>query len=170
MTLSAVQSSIPVSDDEDGEWDDWGQCSNCQHRGITGTFCPGCEDTGFIHESVNERRVWQSRLRASAQNMREQMAANLRRLRRVGKAGNELPKVGQTCLVLRGDERKDIGQECVITKQSASRVHISFRDGNGRQATRVKHPASLVLLEDGLHVVQDERGFVWIKRTETEKE
>jgi hypothetical protein len=170
MTLLAVQSSIPVSDDEDGEWDDWGQCSNCQHRGITGTFCPGCEDTGFIHESVNERRVWQSRLRASAQNMRERMAANLRRLRRVGKAGNELPKVGQTCLVLRGDERKDIGQECVITKQSASRVHISFRDGNGRQATRVKHPASLVLLEDGLHVVQDERGFVWIKRTETEKE
>jgi hypothetical protein len=90
------------------------------------------------------------------------MAVSVRCLRRVGKAGNELPKVGQTC--------QDIGQECVITKQSASRVHITFQDGNGRQAARVKHPASLVLREDGLHVVQDERGFVWIKRTDTDEE
>jgi hypothetical protein len=28
----------------------------------------------------------------------------------------------------------------------------------------VKHPASLMLLEDGLHVVQDARGFIWIKQ------
>ncbi len=83
---------------------------------------------------------------------------------RIGKAGDELPEVGQVCLVLRGDERKDVGQECVVTKQSAARVHVSFRDANGRQATRLKHPTPLVLLEDGLHLVQDARGCVWVKR------
>jgi hypothetical protein len=98
------------------------------------------------------------------------MTSSLRRLVRVGKAGNKLPGVGQVCLVLRGDERKDIGQECVVTKRSASRIHISFRDAAGRQATRLKHPASLVLLEDGLHVMQDAKGFIWIKRVETEDE
>jgi hypothetical protein len=66
--------------------------------------------------------------------------------------------------VLRGDERKDVGQECVVTKVSAARVRIAFRDAQGRQATKLKHPASLVLLEDGLHVMQDARGCVWIKR------
>jgi hypothetical protein len=93
------------------------------------------------------------------------MTRSIRQLGRVNKAGNELPEVGQVCLVLRGDERKDIGQECVVTKQSASRVQISYRDKNGRQeAMRLKHPASLVLLEDGLHLVQDARGCVWVRR------
>jgi hypothetical protein len=82
---------------------------------------------------------------------------------RVGKAGNNLPERGQQCLVLRGEEKKDLGQEAVVTKLTAARVHIAYRDANGQQATRVKHPASLVLLDDGLHVVQDPMGFVWIK-------
>jgi hypothetical protein len=55
-------------------------------------------------------------------------------------------------------------QELAVTKQSASRVHISFQDKNGRQVTKLKHPASLVLLEDALvHMVQDVNGFMWIK-------
>ena len=98
------------------------------------------------------------------------MALSVRRLMRVGKAGNELPEVGQGCLVVRGDERLDIGQECIVTKRTSSRVHIAFRDGNGRQATRVKHPASLVLLADGLHILQDNKGFIWIKQTGTDEE
>jgi hypothetical protein len=164
MTRWASTNRVTVSDDEDGEWDDIGECGNCDHQGITGTLCPLCEDTGFIHESIGVRRVWQERVRAAAQNVQERMTRSIRRLGRVNKAGNELPEVGQVCLVLRGDERKDIGQECVVTKQSASRVQISYRDKNGRQATRLKHPASLVLLEDGLHLVQDARGCVWVRR------
>jgi hypothetical protein len=169
MTRWASQSRVTVSDDEDGEWDDVGECSNCRHQGISGTRCPVCEDTGFIHESVGVRRVWRERIQAAARSAQERVTVNIRRLVRIGKAGNELPEVGQVCLVLRGDERKDVGQECVVTKQSAARVHVSFRDANGRQATRLKHPASLVLLEDGLHLVQDARGCVWVKR-ETEGE
>jgi hypothetical protein len=164
MTRWAPQSGVPVSDDEDGEWDDIGECSSCNHRGITGTRCPVCEDTGFIHESIGVRQVWQARVRASARNMRNRVTANILRISRVGKAGNELPSVGQVCLVLKGDEQRDVGQECVVTKQSAARVHVAFRDKNGRQATKIKHPASLILLEEGLHVVQDADGFVWVKR------
>jgi hypothetical protein len=95
--------------------------------------------------------------------MKEQMLISIRQLVRERKVGNELPEVGQVCLVLRGDERKDVGQECIVTKQSAARVQISFRDKSGHQATKLKHPASLILLEDGLHVMQDAQGCFWIK-------
>jgi hypothetical protein len=66
-------------------------------------------------------------------------------------------------------EKKEriLGQEVVVTKQTASRVHISYRDASGRPATQMKHPSSMVLLEEGLHVVQDARGFVWVKRGDT---
>jgi hypothetical protein len=160
---------VTVSDDEDGEWDDIGECANCRHQGITGTRCLVCEDTGFIHESVGVRQVWQERVRAAARNVQEQVTTNIRRLIRVGKAGNELPDVGQVCLILRGDEKKDVGQECVVTKQSAARVHVSFRDKNGRQATKLKHPASLILLEDGLHLMQDARGCIWVRQETAEE-
>jgi hypothetical protein len=78
-----------------------------------------------------------------------------------------LPELGQCCLVLQGKERKDLGQEVVVTKQTASRIHIAYLNANGRQATQMKHPALLVLLEEGLHVVQDTRGFVWVKQEDT---
>jgi hypothetical protein len=45
--------------DDDHDWDDWGECSNWRHQGITGTLCSMCEDTGFIHESLGVQRVWQ---------------------------------------------------------------------------------------------------------------
>jgi hypothetical protein len=96
--------------------------------------------------------------------MRERVTANVLHLARVGKPGNELPNVGQACLVLKGDAHCDVGQECLVTKQSAAWVHVSVQDKNGRQATKVKHTASLILLEDGLHVVQDAEGFVWVKQ------
>jgi hypothetical protein len=95
--------------------------------------------------------------------MQDWLVMNICWLVRVGKAGNELPEVGQVCLVLRGDKRTDVGQECVVTKQSVAQVWVLFRDKNGCQATKLKHPASLVLLEEGLHVVQDAQGCVWVK-------
>ena len=57
MMRWAAENGVAVSDDEDGEYDDMGICSICNHRGMMGTYCPGCEDTGFIHESVRVRRV-----------------------------------------------------------------------------------------------------------------
>jgi hypothetical protein len=166
MTQWATGAPISDDDDDDGEWDNVGECSHCQHQGITGTLCTLCEDYGFIHESVGVRRRWQEqrqRTRLVARTWQQRVAAGVLRLMRVGKAGNNLPERGQHCLVLRGEERKDLGQEAVVTKLTAARVHIAYHDANGQQATRVKHPASLVLLDDGLHVVQDPMGFVWIK-------
>jgi purine nucleoside phosphorylase len=164
-------SSVPVSDEEDEEREsvepEWGECSNCHHRGAIGTLCALCEDAGFVHESASQRQSWQLHLsqeRAIARTWRQRVELGVRRLVRVGRAGNMLPEVGQGCFVVRGKEANDMGQEAVITKRTASRVHIAYRDKNGRQATRLKHPGSLVLLEDGLHVSQDADGFVWIRR------
>jgi hypothetical protein len=151
----APQNGVPVSDDDEDAEEQMRECPYCQHRGVEGTLCPICEGTGFLHESSDNQRRRTSQGHAAGENSRARMITRLRRLMRVRKAGNELPMVGQACLVLRGEERKDLGQECVITKRTASRVHVSFRTSDGRQATRVKHPASLVLLEDGLHVLQD---------------
>jgi hypothetical protein len=70
---------------------------------------------------------------------------------------------------------KDVGSALKgLTKDP--RVHnnkignVSFRDGNGRQATKLKHRSSLILLEEGLHVMQDAQGCIWIKRDREEDE
>jgi hypothetical protein len=129
-----ASATLVSEDDDNGEWDAHGQCANCDHGGITGTLCPTCEDTGFIHESRDVRRGWQAwvgRNRASRVTWRQRVRAGVQRLVRVGRPGNELPEVGQVCLVLRGDDKKDVGQEAVVTKQTTSRVHITFRDDNG---------------------------------------
>jgi hypothetical protein len=130
--------SVPVSDDDD-EWDDWGECSNCQHQGISGTLCCMCEDTGFIHESLGVRRVWQERrqqAQVAATTWRQRVTTGIGRMLRVGKAGNAIPEVGQHCLVLRGDEKKDIGQEAVVTKRDPEKIRsMDAADGcsNGIQ-------------------------------------
>jgi ribosomal protein L32 len=164
MTRWVTRASVSDDDDESSEP---GECSNCGHRGVCNTLCPHCEDAGFSHEAAGTRQVWMERrvlARTRASTWQQRVAAGVRRLVRVGKAGGELPDRGQCCLVLRGEEKRDLGQEAVVTKVAAARVHIAYRDADGRQATRVKHPASLVLLEEGLHVVQDARGCVWVKR------
>jgi hypothetical protein len=152
MTHWASESRATVSDDK-GKWDDIRECPNCDHQGIPGLFTSPSECAIFgereskrllgVCKNEQQRRVWH--------------------LVRVGKAGNELPEVGQVCLVLQGDKCKDVGQECAIVKQSTARVQVAFKDKHGRQATKLKHPASLVLLKDGLHIVQDARCWVWVK-------
>jgi hypothetical protein len=72
--------------------------------------------------------------------------------------------VGQVCLILHGVEGRDLGQQAVVTARTKARVRVAYRERNGRQGEKLKHPNSLVLLEDGLEMSQDERGFVWIKQ------
>jgi hypothetical protein len=69
MACWASATRVTVDDDDDGEWgDDRGKCSSCDHwditpdRGITDALCPICKDTGFMHESIGVRRVWQAHL------------------------------------------------------------------------------------------------------------
>jgi hypothetical protein len=86
-----------VSNDEDGKCDDVGECSHCNHQGITGTFCPLCKGTGFMHESLGVHQVWQENVWSTTCNRVAQMASNIQQLIRVGRAGNELPELGQGC-------------------------------------------------------------------------
>jgi hypothetical protein len=98
MDSNEALSRVTISDDENGEWDDIGECPNCDHQGITGTRCSGCEDTRFSQELVRVGRVWQERVRVAAHSIQEQATTNIRCLVRVGKSGNELPEVGQVCI------------------------------------------------------------------------
>jgi hypothetical protein len=68
------------------------------------------------------------------------------------------------CSILHGVEGQDLGQQAVVTSQTNARVRVAYRERNGRQGEKLKHPNSLVLLEDGLAISQDKQGFVWIKR------
>jgi hypothetical protein len=93
------------------------------------------------------------------------LARGLWQLTQSKKAGNELPPVGQRCLVLQGIEGHDLGQPAIISMQTRARVHVAYLDSKGRQVSQVKVPSSLMLLEDGLEIVRDEDGFIWIRRS-----
>ena len=164
--------SVPISDEEEDERDkvlelDEAEWTSCEHRGMIGIPCPICDDAGFLPKSTGERQNRQGRSRRDAptpRSWRRQVERGWRRLRQVGRAGNTLPNVGQVCLVIRGEETKYMGQEAIVTQQTAARVQITYLDKDGQQATRVKHPGSLMLLEEGLHVSQDAQGSVWVRR------
>jgi hypothetical protein len=158
MTTPVSTTTSYISDDDSDA--NIAACPQCDQHGWVGTYCLRCEDQGMTHSVPIGRQPKNERQRG----WRTRMTTRLRRLARVGKAGSELPQIGQPCLILRGVEGKDLGQQAIITTQTKARVEVSFRAQSGRQMTKLKHPSSLILLEDGLEVVQDERGFVWIKR------
>jgi hypothetical protein len=158
MRTRGAERGAQISDDETEA--EWAECPQCEHEGWMGTYCPQCEDQGMIHSvsgPVNRSKKtgdrWTSRL-----------ARGLRQLTRSQRAGNELPPVGQECLILRGVDGHDLGQAAIITQQTRARVRVTYVDSNGRPASKLKVPSSLMLLEDGLTVARDEHGFVWIRR------
>jgi hypothetical protein len=158
MRTRGAAISVQVSEDETET--EWAECSQCDHRGWMGTYCPQCEDQGMIHSlpirencSKKTRNSWASRL-----------SRGLQRLTRIQKAGNELPSVGQECLIMRGVDGQDLGQSAIVTLQTKARVRVTYVDANGRSTSKLKAPSSLILLENGLAVVRDEQGFVWVRR------
>jgi hypothetical protein len=151
-----------VSDEDDLEETEggFGVCPQCGHLGWMTTLCPVCDDRGMLHADRSVSREKESRKPGWGAKLR----ASILGLTRVRKAGNELPRVGQCCLIIKGTERQDIGQEAVVTKQTKAMVRVTYLDKNGRQASKMKHPGSLILLGDGVHVEQDDDGFVWVRR------
>jgi hypothetical protein len=65
------------------------------------------------------------------ESWRTRLAGRLRLLTRVGRAGSELPRVGQVCLVLHGVEGRDLGQQAVVIAQTRARVRIAYRKRDG---------------------------------------
>jgi hypothetical protein len=43
-------------------------------------------------------------------------------------------------------------------------VRVTYLDKNGQQACKMKHPGLLILLGDGVHVMQDDDGLVWVRQ------
>jgi hypothetical protein len=130
-----------ISDDESDA--NVAACPQCEQHGWIGTYCSRCEDQGMTHSVPIAVRLADGGQRDS---WKVRLAGRLRRLTRVGRAGSELPPVGQACLILHGVEG------------------VAYQERNGRRGEKLKHPNSLVLLEDGLEIAQDEQGFVWVQR------
>ena len=159
MRTRGAERGAQVSEDETEA--EWAECSQCAHQGWMGTYCPQCEDQRMTHSIPGPRK----RIRGANGKWKERLARGLQRLTRSRKAGNELPSVGQGCLVLRGVEGHDLGQPAIVTMQTKARVRILYIGADGRPASKLKQPSSLILVEDGLEMVQDEHGFVWVKRS-----
>jgi hypothetical protein len=158
MTTPVTIVASYISDDESDA--NYAACPQCEQHGWIGTYCSRCEDQGMTHSVPIATRL----AGGQRENWRTRLAGRLRLLTRVGRAGSELPRVGQVCLVLHGAEGRDLGQQAVVIAQTRARVRIAYRERDGRRGEKLKHPNSLVLLEDGLEIAQDEQGFVWVKQ------
>jgi hypothetical protein len=70
-------------------------------------------------------------------------------------------------LILKGDIDKDLGRMGVVSRQTKSLLLIVWKEERtGRTRKKLKHPELLIQLEDGLKVVQDTEGMLWVVRDE----
>ena len=91
--------------------------------------------------------------------------SRVRNLTRTGRNGARLPPVGRYCLVLKGDADKDVGRMALVTRQTKSMVTVVWKEEiTGATKEKLKHPESLVQLEEGLAVEQDSFGMLWVVR------
>jgi hypothetical protein len=66
--------------------------------------------------------------------------------------------------VLTGDARVDVGKMVVVVPQT------KCDEATGATKEKLKHPESLIQLEEGLRLEQDFDGMLWIVRGENEVE
>jgi hypothetical protein len=87
----------------------------------------------------------------------------LQRLTRTQTRGNIQPQIGQACLIMKGIAGQDEGQMGIVTSVTRVRVDVTFIPKNGKGTiTKSKQPSSLILLANGLTLVQDDFGTVWV--------
>jgi hypothetical protein len=86
---------------------------------------------------------------------------------RLRPSGNVRPKIGQTCLIMKGKAGVDEGQVGIVSDTTASMVWVTFlSDQHGKQRSKLKRPSSLIMLDSKLIVVQDRDGTRWIRPQE----
>jgi hypothetical protein len=92
--------------------------------------------------------------------------SRFRRITRTGRNADRRPPVGRCCLVLRGDPEQDLGRMVMVVRQTKCMVVVRWKDEYSGEpsAEKLKHPGSLVQLEDGLVVQRDAHGMLWIQR------
>jgi hypothetical protein len=109
-------------------------------------------DTDSIPEKRQRRMAWQERLRKGVRHMT-----------RMEPRGNQLPDIGAHCVIVVGNAKQEVGQLAQITEQKAQMVQVQYRGArNRRLESKLKRPSSLIMLEKGLTMRQDEYGTVWI--------
>lgn len=82
----------------------------------------------------------------------------------VGARSNSQPPVGQVCLLMTGKANEDIGQVGVVVRQAPTMVEVAIQAPSGACVIScMKRPSSLIYLEAGLYMVQEDDGSVWIR-------
>jgi L-fucose isomerase-like protein len=77
-------------------------------------------------------------------------------------------RIGDHCVILVGKTGQDIGQQGLITEIKPVMVEVEYRDGRSRKmVVKNKRPSSLLMLEEGLEIVRDKKGTLWVRQSET---
>jgi hypothetical protein len=73
--------------------------------------------------------------------------------------------------VLTGDARVVVGKMVFVVRQTKCMVTVMWKDeATGATKEKLKHPESLIQLEEGLRLEQDFDGMLWILRGKNEVE
>lgn len=135
-----------------------GRCAGCGNIGITKSFCMECNR--FTFDDIPDNAAT-----PPGYSTEQKMESWWRRVTRSKIGSESLPDVGQTCLIIKGEEEKGLGHMGIVLGCTQKRVTVGYRNSkNGKQEKRVKCASSLVLLGDGLEAFNDEYGRLWISK------
>jgi hypothetical protein len=95
-------------------------------------------------------------------------SAQGRLLRRVDTQEDLVARIGDQCVILVGKTGHDIGQQGQVTEIKPVMVEVEYRDGQSKRVVvKSKRPSSLLMLEEGLEIVRDKKGTLWVRQSET---
>ncbi len=78
--------------------------------------------------------------------------------------GNKRPKLGQMCLVMKGETGCDEGQMVIVSERTTAMVRVTYvRNKHGLTKTKLKRPSSLIMLDPGVTLIQENDGTMWIR-------
>ena len=82
--------------------------------------------------------------------------------------GRTVAQVGDQCVLLVGTTRQDVGRQGQVTEMMPVMMGIEYREGHGNKlVVKNKRPSSVLMLEEGLVVVRDRKGTLWVRRSDT---
>jgi hypothetical protein len=74
---------------------------------------------------------------------------------------------GTRAVVIKGTRTAQIGEVVTVVRKCAVMVQVQFSDETD-EGVGMKRPESLLMLEDGLTVRRDRKGYLWVTRNEPE--
>lgn len=89
-------------------------------------------------------------------------------IKRIKARDKPVVRIGDHCLILVGKTGRDIGQQGIVTELMPVMMGVEYRDGqNHKMVLKTKRPSSLLMLEEGLEIVRDKKGTLWVRQSET---